>query len=142
MIRRCQKLLIILLAIVAAVTFANVITMYWFPNIIPLGSFSAVRLTVVALIEKQYYLILVSLLIAMLLLFTMISIRKQGIILPILSLLYLVYDFIVVMILLIKGLNDNYWITYITPTIVSLSLIVLLCIYCLNWKRNKCSSNH
>ena len=142
MIRRCQKLLIILLAIVAAVTFANVIIMYWFPNIIPLSSFSAVRLTVLALIEKQYYLILVSLLIGALLLFTAISIYKQRIILPILSLLYLVYDFIVVMTLFIKGLSDNYWAKYIIPAIVSLSLIVLLCIYCLNCKRNKCSSNH
>lgn len=142
MIKHSQKILIVLLTIVAVVTFANVIIMYWFPTIIPLGSFSAVRLTVLALIEKQYYLIPVSLLGGVLLLFTAISIYKQRIILPILSLLYLVYDFIVVMTLFIKGLSDNYWIMYVTQAVVSLSLIVLLCIYCLNWKRNKCSPNH
>lgn len=130
MLKLSKKILFVLLLAVSVVTFINVLVMYWFPIIIPLSSFSAVRLTVLLLIEKQYYLIPVSLLICVLLLLTAISIRRQHILLPGLSLPYLIYDFVIVLSLFVNGLDDGYWKTYIIQMTVSIALIVLLCIYC------------
>ena len=130
------KCLTILLAIVSVISLINVFVMYWFPINIPISSFSAVRLTAVAFIEKRYYLILVSILICVLLFLSTISVRRQRIILPGLSLLYLIYDFAIVLPLFVDGLDDGYWRTYIVRIIVSIALIVLLCIYCWNSLRN------
>jgi len=124
-----SKLLPTMLIIVSAVSVINIITMYWLPFMLPIGFFSAIRLTVVALIEKQYYLILVSLLICTLLLSSAFSIHRQHILLPVLSLVYLVYDFIVVLSLLMNGLVDGYWKTYVIYSIVLIVLIILLFIY-------------
>lgn len=96
MLKYSTKCLTILLTIVSAVSLINVFVLYWFPINIPLSSFSAVRLTVVAFIEKRYYLILVSVLVCVLLFLSTLSVRRQHIILPGLSLLYLIYDFIIV----------------------------------------------
>ena len=112
------KCLTILLTIVSTVSLINVFVMYWFPINIPLSSFSAVRLTFVAFIEKRYYLILASALICVLLFLSTLSVRRQHIVLPSLSLLYLIYDFIKVMSLFIDGLDDGYWKTYIIRTII------------------------
>ena len=102
------KYLTILLTIVSTVSLINVFVMYWFPINIPLSSFSAVRLTFVAFIEKRYYLILVSTLICVLLFLSTLSVRRQHIVLPSLSLLYLIYDFIIVMSLFVDGIDDGY----------------------------------
>ena len=136
MLKHSTKCLTILLTIVATVSLTNVFVMYWLPINIPISSFSAVRLTVVAFIEKRYYLILVSIFICVLLFLSTLSVRRQHFILPSLSLLYLIYDFIVVMSLLVDGLDDGYWKTYIIRTIISIPLIVLLCVYCLNYLQN------
>lgn len=137
MLKYGTKCLTILLAIVSTVSLINVFAMYWFPINIPLSSFSAVRLTAVAFIEKRYYLILFSVLICVLLFLSTLSVRRQHIILPSLSLLYLMYDFIIVMSLLVDGLDDSYWKTYIINTLILIALIVLLCVYCLNCLRYK-----
>ena len=136
MLKHSTKCLTVLLTIVSVASLINVFVMYWLPINIPLNSFSAVRLTAVALIEKRYYLILVSLLICVLLFLTTISIRKQHSLFPVLSLLYLIYDFVIVLSLLIDGLGDGYWRMYIIQTVVAVTLIVLLCIYCWNGLRN------
>ena len=131
------KCLTILLTIVSAVSLINVFVMYWFPINIPFSSFSAVRLTFVALIEKRYYLILVSALICVLLFLSTLSVRRQHVFLPVLSLMYLIYDLVRVFVLLVNGLGDGYWKTYIIQTIVSIALIVLLCVYCFGRQGNK-----
>lgn len=142
MLKYSTKCLTVLLTIVSVVSLINVFVMYWLPINIPLNSFSAVRLTVIALIEKQYYLILVSLLIGVLLFLTTIAIRRRRILLPGLLLLYLIYDFVVVLSLFIDGLDDGYWRTYIIQTIVSITLIVLLCVYCWNSLRHYLHNLH
>ena len=136
------KCLTILLAIVSTVSLINVFVMYWFPINIPLSSFSAVRLTFVAFIEKRYYLILFSILICVLLFLSTLSVRRQHIALPSLSLLYLILDFIKVLSLFVDGLDDGYWKTYIIRTIISIPLIVLLCVYCLNYLQNHIHKLH
>ena len=131
MLRCYKKLLAILLTTVAIATSINILLMYWIPTNIPLSSFSAVRMSFIAFIEKRYYLIIVGLLVGLLLLLTTFAIRKQQVFLPVLSLIYLIYDFIKVLALLINGFYDGYWIMYIVQTIVTAVLIVLLCTYCL-----------
>ncbi len=142
MLKYSTKCLTILLAIVATVSLTNVFVMYWLPIIIPISSFSAVRLTVLAFIEKRYYLILVSIFICVLLFLSTLSVRRQHFILPSLSLLYLIYDFIVVMSLFVDGLDDGYWKTYIIQTLILIALIVLLCIYFLNFLRYNLHNRH
>ena len=131
MLRCYKKLLAILLTTVAIATSINILLMYWIPTNIPLSSFSAVRMSFIAFIEKRYYLIIVGLLVGLLLLLTTFAIRKQQVFLPVLSLIYLIYDFIKVLALLINGFYDGYWIMYIVQTIVTAVLIVLLFTYCL-----------
>ncbi len=130
------KYLTILLASVSVISLINVFVMYWFPINIPISSFSAVRFTVIAFTEKRYYLILFSILICVLLFLSTISVRRQRIILPGLSLIYLIYDFAIVLPLFIDGLDDGYWRSYIIRIIVSIVLVVLLCIYCWIGLRN------
>ena len=136
MLKYSTKCLTVLLTIVSTVSLINVFVMYWLPIRIPISSFSAVRLTAVAFIEKRYYLILFSILICVLLFLSTFSVRRQHIILPSLSLLYLVYDFFVVLSLFIDGLYDGYWKTYIIQTLILIALIVLLCVFLLNCLRN------
>ena len=130
-----SKCLTILLTVVSTVSLINVLVMYWFPIVIPLSTFSAVRLTVLAFIEKRYSLLIVSVLICALLFLSTISVRKQHILLPLLSLVYLIYDCVRVFVLLVNGLSDGYWKTYIIQTLILIALIVLLCVYFLNFLR-------
>lgn len=125
-----SKLLTILLKVVSITTLINILVLYWLPINAFLSSFSAVKIVALSFLEKRYYLIPASVLICTLLFFTTISIRRQHILLPVLSLVYLIYDFATVLSLLIDGLYDGYWKIYIIQTIVLFVLIVLLCIYC------------
>ena len=141
MSKNSTKCLTVLLAIVSTVSLINVIVMYWFPIDIPISSFSAVRLSVVAFMDERYYLNLFSILICVLLFLSTRSVRCGHIVLPSLSLLYLIYDFIKVMSLFVDGLEDGYWQTYIIRTIIPIPLIVLLCNYCLNYLQNHIHNN-
>ncbi len=145
MLKGSQKCLTVLLTIVSIVTIINVLIMFWFPILIPLSSFTVLRNMFIGLIEKKYYLIIVSALICLLLFVSGISVRRQRILLPVMSLMYLIYDLIRVFILLIDGLGDGHWSVYIIQTIVSIVLIVLLGAYCWNSCRgtshNCCSNN-
>ena len=142
MLKYSTKCLTVLLAIVSSVSLINVFVMYWLPIQIPFSSFSAVRLTAVAFMEKRYHLIFFSILICVLLLLSALSVRRQHVVLPSLSIIYLIYDFIVVMALLVDGLDDGYWKTYIVSILVSIALIALLCIYCWNGLQNHLHSQH
>lgn len=142
MLKYSQKCLTVILTIVSIVTFVNVLVIYWIPINMPLSSFSAVRTMFIAFVEKRYYLALVSALICALLFLSTFSVRRQHSLLPVLSLLYLIYDFTIVSSLLINSLGDSYWRTYIIQIIVSITLIVLLCIYCWNCLRNNLHNCH
>ena len=131
------RLLIGALSLVSIITFLNSIILYWVPIIIPFSSFAAVRLVVLAFIEKHYWLILLSLLVCVLLFLTTVSVYRRHILLPILSLTYLIYEFIVVLFQLIDGLGDGYWKMYIVQTVVTTTIIVLLCTYCWSYFQKK-----
>lgn len=142
MLKYSAKRLQVLLTILSVVTFVNILVIYWIPINIPLSSFSAVRTMFVAFAEKRYHLILASVLICVLLFLSTISVHRQRSLLPVLSLLYLIYDFVIVVSLLIDGIGDGCWRTYIIQTIFSITLIVLLCIYCWNCLRNNLHSRY
>lgn len=137
MLKYIKKITVILLTILSLISVVNVLVMYWFPIIIPISSFSAVRFTFIAFVEKQPLLIFVSIMIIAILFFSTISIRRRCVFFPMMSLAYLIYDFIIVSLLLFDGLADGYWKNYILQTMFSLVLIVLLCIYCFNFLLKK-----
>ena len=125
-----KPLLIGLLGFTGGITLINVIIMYWFPIIFPFTVFTPLRLVMLAYIKEQYWLVLVSVLVCILLLMTIREICKQRILFPILSLLYLVYDFLTVLYVLIDSISDGYWTIYIVQILMPLILIILICIYC------------
>lgn len=133
MLKYCTKYLTLLLVIVSIASLLNLLIMYWLPILIPISSFSVVRITVFAFIEKRYYLILISMLICVVLFLSARSVQRQHIVLPSLSLLYLIYDFIIVLSLFIDGFYDGYWKTYIIQIITLILLLVLLLVYCLSY---------
>ena len=137
-----DRLLIGFLGSVSITTLFNSIIIYWIPIIIPLSSFTAIRLVFFAFIEKYYSLLIFVFCICILLFLTAVSVYKRHFLLPILSLIYLIYDFVIVFSLLIDGLGDSYWKPYIIQTLILIALIVLLCIYCWNGLRkilhNRC----
>ena len=129
------RLLIGSFSLVSIITLFNIVILYWAPVIIPFSSFSAVRLMFVALIENKYWLILPSVLICALLFLTPVFAYRCHILLPLLSLMYLIYDLIIVLSLLIDGLGDGYWRMYIIQTVVTATLIVSLCTNCCTYFR-------
>ena len=132
MLKNWKKHLILLLKIISIASFSNILLIYWLPISLPFSSFSVVRLAVTAMIEKRYYLVLGSILVCILLFFATLSIRKQKLLLPALSLIYMAYDFCIVLSLLVEGFSDSYWRMYILRTIFSTVVMALLFYYCWN----------
>ena len=132
---RNNRLLIGLLFVVSIVSLFNLIIAYWFPVRIPLSSLSVVKLMFFALLEKAYWLIPLSILLCAMLFLTGIAVCKRQILLPSLSLVYLIYDLISVLSLLITGIADGYWRPHIIPTFVLIILVFLLSIYCYTYIR-------
>lgn len=136
MVKLSKMCLTVLLMIVSVVSTINVIVvMCGVPIFLPLSCFSAIQVLVFAFMAKQYYLIPVSIAICVLLFLTTISAYRRHIVLPVLSCIYLICDFIILLILFIYGLSDGYWTTYFIPIIITSALIVLLCHYCWCWLR-------
>lgn len=128
MLKYNQKCLTILLKVISIATFVNLSVVYWLPITFPISSFSAVRIVVIAFIDKQYQLIPMGVLICVFLFLTPFSIRRKNILLPVLTIIYLIFDFIIVLSLIIDGLYDGYWRMYIIQALLPIALIVLLCI--------------
>ena len=136
------RLLIGFLGLVSISTLFNSIIIYWIPIIIPISSFTAVRLVFLTFIVKKYWLLIFSFLIGLLLFLTAVSVYRRHILLPTLSLIYLIYDFVIVLSLFINGLGDGHWKTYIIQMTVSIALIALLGIYCFTCLRNYLHNHH
>ncbi len=131
------KLLIFSLGLISITTIFNAIIVYWIPITIPISSLTAVRLVFLAFILKKYWLLLFSFLICLLLFLTTLSVYKRHILLPALSIVYLMFDLFEVSLLLVNGLCDGYWKTYIIQTLTLITLITLLCVYCLNYFKGR-----
>ena len=130
MLKNNKKILIIILAFFSLTSLINILMMYWLPLIMPTGSFLALRLAFISFVEKQYHLLILSVLISVLLFLTTFSIKRDRVLFPVLSLLYILCDFAIVFLLFVEGLGDGYWTTYIMQLVFLVTLIVLLCKYC------------
>ena len=128
-----------LLRLVSIATFVNIIVEWWLPVIIPVSVLSAIRLVVLAFSTKTYWLLVGAVLICALLFATSLALRQNRIILPIASLAFLLYDFIVVLGLLVDGFQNSYWTTYITQVLLDGTTIVLLLVYCWFFLKNRIS---
>lgn len=136
-----MKFLAISMGLVGIVTFVNAIVLYWIPGWWPLSSFVAISIQMLAYIQKTYWMLLLTLMVCILLFSSAISVRKGKIVLPIVSTVYFVGEFIVILFLIFDSLHDGYWTTYIVYALVQVVLIVMLCLYfcsfCKKTKTNK-----
>ncbi len=132
-----KKVSSIILWLVSLCSFINILSMFWVPIILPFSSYSIVRIAFVAFIEERYYLLVIGLVVCLLLLLTAISINKNKIILPIISLLYLVCDLFIVLFLLFRGISDGYWHMYIIQVAVTFILTIILSVYIVIKLRSK-----
>ena len=81
-----------ILIIIAIITFINVITMYWFPSLLPISNFTAIRTTFIAFLDKKYYLIIISFSLCGLILYTAKSTKKNKILPAFLLLIYYINE--------------------------------------------------
>lgn len=81
-----------ILIIIAVITIIGTIIMYWFPIPTPFSSYTATRAAFIAFLDRKYYLILISILICGLILYTAKSIKNNKIIPAILLLIYYIYE--------------------------------------------------
>ncbi len=132
-----QKYFLLLLKTVSVVSFINVVVVWWLPYVLPLSSFTIVQNARLAFISGRNGAVAVSLLLCVLLYWTAVSIRKQHILWPLLSLLYLLFDCIHLLRLLTDGRNNGYWFGYSIAMVLSLALLVPLGKYCWNRVGNK-----
>lgn len=138
MLKYSQKCLSALLIVLPVATVASMLMLLVFPIDIPLKSFFAFRVAFIGLMEKQFYLILLSVLICALLFLSALAVRKQQILLPALSLAYLLYDCYTVLSFLVDSLDDDeYWTTYIPQALVLIIVVALLGLYCFACIRNR-----
>lgn len=132
-----RKYFLPLLKIVSIVTFTNVIVIWWFPYVLPLSSFTIVQNAGTAFAAGRSGAAIVSLLLCALLYWTTVSIRKEKILLPLLSFLYLLFDCVILLRLLTDGQNDVHWVSCILEMALSLALLIPLGRYCWNRVGNK-----
>lgn len=133
MLKNKKNQLVTLWAIFSISSLINVLILYWIPTLLPIGSYCSVYLAGISFIEKRYYLFVISLLICIVLLLTTFSIKKDRLFLPILSLVYILFDLLIVFYRFVLSLSDGIFILFIGQLVVLTTLTVLLCKYC--WRR-------
>lgn len=133
-LKQTNKLLLLLLKTVAIVTFLNILVLYWIPIYIPISSFLAIRLEFVAFVERKYYLILISVLGCGLQFLGAVSISKRKFFLTILSYIYILLDFLILLSTLIDSYvrDDGQVWKYLVPMTVIVTLVYLMSRYI--WK--------
>ena len=137
--RIIEFLLICLLILIGTVTILNVVIMYWFPVTLPLSSFVAMRLCMVAIIEKTYWQILISLLIPLAMIAVAICVKKQYYLFPLLFTSYFIWDLIVLCPLLFEDLHTYqvYIWTYLSRITVDVVMVIFIGVFCWFIRKNK-----
>ena len=129
-------LLTISLGLFSVITLIT--SILWFlPIDLPFGMYSVLNLVYYFLLKRIYWLLFLGFLICVLFFLAAVSIRKRRILLPMLSLMYLVFEFIVMLCLMLGRLKYGYWMRYIKNIVPIMVTIVLLCIYCWSYWREK-----
>ena len=112
-----------ILIIIAAITIIGIIIMYWFPIPTPFSSYTATRATFIAFLDRKYYLILISILICGLILYTAKSIKKNKILPAILLLIYYIYE------LFFSSMEYFSQLLFNIPIVLDIYIIISLIIY-------------
>ena len=130
MLKFSQKFSAISLMVLSITTFTNCLIMYWLPIMLPNGSFSILRIVFVGFAEKCYYLVVIGLLLSVGLFVSSFSVRRKHRVLPLLSLIYLVFDCSMVFLLFAEGLQVGYGGIYVLQLMFAVPILVFLCSYC------------
>ena len=141
--KRFRVFLQVVMMVVASITLFNIAHMFWYPVRIPLSLGPVLRVFFAGVVEQQYYLIPLSVLICILLFVSGIFVRKGKIVIPMLALTYMTYDVTVVLVLMITSAIEsgyNYWRNYLVDLTVSLGVFVLLLIYCVKRIKARCQN--
>lgn len=122
----------------SSVAFINVVVLYWLPTQLPLSSYSAVSLMATAFYTGNYWLIPISISFCGLMFITAFSFKKQQIVLPIISFLYLLLDLSILSYSFFDSLiNDEHFIAgQLMQIITNITIIVFIATYLfLGWKQ-------
>jgi hypothetical protein len=96
------------LLILSLGTLINFFVLFFFPTVLPVSSFLAIKLLFIAAFDQTLYFLPIGLLPCVLMILAAISIRKNGIILPILALTYFILDLISALYMFVINLNDGF----------------------------------
>lgn len=108
----------------------NLLILYFFPMSIPLANFSIIKLTFIAIMERKYSYILISVLLILVILSGAVSIKRNGALFPCLNLVLFLGDLIGAGILFITDLLNGYMNTLVLSSgIVDIIVIVLSVLY-------------
>lgn len=108
----------------------NLLILYFFPMSIPLANFSIIKLTFIAIMERKYSYILISVLLILVILSGAVSIKRNSVLFPCLNLVLFLGDLIGAGILFITDLLNGYMNTLVLPSgIVDIIVIVLSVLY-------------
>ena len=126
----------VLLIIISIVTLLNILAIDWITMILPISSFSAMQLLVISVFEGHLILVPVTFLIVVLLLLSAISIRRNKIILPLLALLYHIYDLVAIGNTALIRWNygvEYFFVSFFFHILTSSTVLALLFVYCWRW---------
>lgn len=125
-VKICKFTSIMMLGL-SIITYINIAFIYFLPYFIPISSFTSIRLTSLAFIDKRYYLIAISILLNSINFISAFEIQKKHVFFPILSIVYNIFDLGYVLYLFMYDIVKNQFIiwSYI-PSIIIYSTVILL----------------
>ena len=127
---RIRKILQWVMLLSGCTTVLNIITINFYPLILPMANLSIIKLTFIAFAEKKYGYILISLLLNILILIGVKLIKRNRILFPVLIFPIFLGDFIHVMYLFINGLMVDFINTVIIWSgIIDIIVIPLFILY-------------
>lgn len=134
---KIRKILSTTLLILAIIQVINGFLMYFAILIIPPSSFLAMRTLFVSFVERNISYFIIAIVLTLLMLVSAICVRKNRLLLPILSMIYLTVDFVSASILfaddMVQGFRNNLTILCMVSDLV---IIVLYILYFINFKND------
>lgn len=125
-----KKILQWVMLLSGGISACNLLTFYFLPLIFPMANFSIIKLAFIAIAEKKYGYILISCMLTILILIGVASIKRNRILLPVLSFAVFLGDLIYVGCLFVEDLIDGFINTVVIWSgIVDIIAIVLFALY-------------
>lgn len=118
-----------LLLLIGLSTLINIIIMYWIPSIFLVSMFGVMRLTMIAYIERKYWLLVIVIFLSVLTILIPILVKRKSVVLPLLYNGYLIYDLSILLPLLFHSIctQDGYGWDYLIHVLLDVIVIVLIC---------------